>query len=270
MARCKWIDATIWTPVDATDWTLVCAGLHNDKVIKVEDWRNAFDGLFDRYAYGCEIAPETGRRHYQFRGVLKSDLSNDIALALSEFGFRHITPTSVRDFEYVYKDRNFYCSWDVFRPEYKDVQNSPRMWQVQAESLSRDDRTIEIICDEKGNSGKTAWAMYQDYAHRAVYIPPVKRGLDLVACVLGKRESDWYIFDSPRAFEFDADWACAIEQLKNGYVFDTRYTFRDKYLSLRPRVTILCNSLPDYETYFSADRVSPFRITPEGYLWSVW
>lgn len=73
----------------------------------------------------------------------------------------------------------------------------PHVWQVQLEELDRDERTIEIIWDEKGNSGKTAWAMYQDYSHRAVYIPPLKRGLDLVACVLGKRESDWYIIDTP-------------------------------------------------------------------------
>ncbi len=269
MSRCKWIDATAWTPVDAPDWSMVCTGLRNENVMKLEDWKNGLSGYFERYAFGCEVAPETQRRHYQFRGVLKVDLSNDIALALSELGLRHITPTHVRDFEYVYKDRNFYCSWEVFRPEYEKVQNSPHVWQVQLEELDRDERTIEIIWDEKGNSGKTAWAMYQDYSHRAVYIPPLKRGLDLVACVLGKRESDWYIIDTPRAFEFNDDWACSIEQLKNGYVFDTRYSFRDKYLSVRPRVTILCNHLPDYENYFSADRVLPFRITPEGYLWSV-
>lgn len=83
MSRCKWIDATAWTPVDAPDWSLVCTGLRNDNVMKLEDWKNAVSGYFERYAFGCEVAPETQRRHYQFRGVLKADLSNDIALALS-------------------------------------------------------------------------------------------------------------------------------------------------------------------------------------------
>lgn len=271
MSRCKWIDAVAWTPVNDTSggWTAVACGLANDKIMTVEDWKHEIAGHFERYAFGCETAPETGRRHYQFRGVLKTDLSNDTALALAELGLRHITPTHVRDFEYVYKDHDFYCSWDVYRPEYDKVRDSPHVWQVELENFERDDRSIEIIWDERGNSGKTAWAMYQDYCHRAVYIPPLKRGLDLVACVLGKRASDWYIIDTPRAFEFTDDWACSIEQLKNGYVFDTRYSFRDRYLPVRPRVTILCNELPSYETYFSVDRVLPFRITPQGYLWSV-
>ncbi len=269
MGRCKWIDAVAWAPVDAGDWTRVVGGLTNEKVLTVEEFKNGLAGHFERYAFGCEIAPETQRRHFQFRGVLKTDLDRDITLALSELGLRHITPTHVKDFEYIYKDRNFYCSWDVYRPEYEKVQNDPHVWQVQLEELDRDDRTIEIIWDEKGNSGKTAWAMYQDYSHRAVYIPPLKRGLDMVACALSKRESDWYIIDTPRAFEFTDDWACALEQLKNGYIFDPRYSFRDKYLSVRPRITVLCNNLPEYERYFSKDRVLPFRITPEGYLWSV-
>lgn len=270
MSRCKWIDATAWAPITATDWSTVCTGLRDGvATMPLEDWKNAIAGLFERFAFGCEIAPQTKRKHYQFRGVLKTDLSNDTLVSLSQLGLRDVTPTHVRDFEYVYKDHDFFCSWDVWRPEYDKVRNSPRTWQIQLEAMPRDDRTIEIIVDEKGNAGKTAWAMYQDYCHRALYIPPLKRGLDLTACVLGKRTSDWYILDTPRAFEFTDDWACSIEQLKNGYVFDTRYTFRDKVLPVRPRVTILCNDLPDYEKYFSTDRVSPMRITPEGYLWSV-
>nr|URY16858.1 replication associated protein [Cressdnaviricota sp.] len=259
MANVKWIDATIW-----------CEGDNAFEGVKNEsEWRKRFDGLFERYAYGRETAPETGRRHFQFRGVLKVACDAPCLTYLSSLGFRNITPTHVRDFEYVYKDKDFFCSWDVYRPEYDLVRDSPHVWQVQLEDLERDDRTIEVVWDERGNSGKTAWAMYQDYLHKAVYIPPLKRGLDLVACVLGKRESDWYIIDTPRAFEFTDDWACSIEQLKNGYVFDTRYSFRDRYLSVRPRITVLCNTLPEYEKYFSADRVLPFRITPEGYLWSV-
>lgn len=114
--------------------------------------------------------------------------------------------------------------------------------------------------------------MYQDYLHRAVYLPPLSRGLDLVACVLGKRTSDWYIVDTPRAFEFTDDWASALEQLKNGYVFDTRYSFRDRVLPVRPRVTVLCNNVPDYERYFSSDRVIQFEVTKspskqDYYLW---
>nr|QCC72691.1 replication-associated protein [Cressdnaviricota sp.] len=154
MPRCKWIDATAWTPVDAPDWSVVCTGLRNDETMNMEEWKHELSGYFERYAFGCEIAPDTKRRHFQFRGVLKSDLDNNTTVALACIGLRHVTPTKVRDFDYVYKDKNFFCSWDVFRPEYEKVMNSPHVWQVQLEDVERVERTIEIVVDEKGNSGR--------------------------------------------------------------------------------------------------------------------
>ncbi len=156
MARCKWIDGTAWAPITATDWSIVCTGLRDGvATMTLEAWKNAIAGYFERYAFGCEIAPQTKRKHFQFRGVLKTDLSNDTLVSLSQLGLRDVTPTHVRDFEYVYKDHDFFCSWDVWRPEYDKVRNSPRSWQIQLEAMPRDDRTIEIIVDEKGNAGKT-------------------------------------------------------------------------------------------------------------------
>lgn len=254
MANVKWIDATIWVPEE---------GWNED------EWRRKFEQAFERYAYGREIAPTTGRRHLQFRGVLKSALDSDTLGALSLLGFRDITPTHVRNFDYVVKEGDFFLSWDINRPEYDLVRSDPATWMVQLEAMENDFRTIEIVVDERGNSGKTAWAMYMANQHKACYIPPVRRGIDMSAVVIAKFESPWYIIDTPRAFEFTDDWACAVEQLKNGYVFDTRNTYKERILTQRPRVTLLCNSLPDYERYFSKDRVLPFRITPEGYLWSV-
>lgn len=259
MANVKWIDAVIWCDGDEH-----FAGIGDEN-----EWNELVKGYFERYAYGRETAPETGRRHFQFRGVLRSAGDTDTVLALSQLGFRHITPTHVKDFEYVYKDHDFYCSWEVFRDEFTKIRDDPEVWMVQLENLERDGRTIEVILDEDGKHWKTAWAMYQQYLHRAVYCPPFFKGLDLVNFVLQARTSDWYILDMPRAFEFTPDWACAIEQVKNGYVYDSRYSFKDKMLPCRPRVTILCNQEPEYENYFSADRVQTFRITPQGYLWSV-
>lgn len=259
MGRCKWIDSTIWYDESGT-----VAGISEDA------WIDSISGFFKEFAFGREVAPTTGRRHIQFRGCLLRDLSNDLLASLSAFGFRNVQPTHLKgNYDYVYKDGDYYLSWEIRRPEFDAVENNPHVWQVQLEDLERDDRTIEIIWDERGNSGKTAWAMYLSYKHKACYIPPVRRGIDMSSCVINKPECDWYIIDTPRAFDFTDEWATSIEQLKNGYVFDTRNTFKDKYLKVRPRVTVLCNNLPDYEKYFSKDRVLPFRITPEGYLWSV-
>ncbi|QDH43738.1 replication associated protein [Lynx rufus smacovirus 1] len=259
MANVKWIDAVIWCDGDQSF----------DGVGDEDEWRQKFSGLFERFAYGRETAPETGRRHFQFRGVLRAPADSGVVDYLSSCGFRHITPTHVRDFEYVYKDKDFYCSWEVYRPEFSDVRDRPQDWMIQVDALPRDGRTIEIIVDPDGRHYKTAWAMYQQYLHKACYCPPFMKGVDLINFVLQARTSDWYILDMPRAFDFTRDWACAIEQVKNGYVYDSRYSFKDKFLPERPRVTLLVNELPDFESYFSSDRVFVFRITPEGYLWSV-
>ena len=88
MANVKWIDATIWVDGD-------------DKFTGVGDeneWRDKFNGLFERYAYGREVAPETKRRHLQFRGVLKVACDAACLNYLSSLGFRNIQPTHVRDF----------------------------------------------------------------------------------------------------------------------------------------------------------------------------
>ncbi len=261
MPRCKWIDATIWVDGDV---------FNPNGIGDENEWRQKFSGLFERYAYGREIAPQTGKRHLQFRGVLKADLNSDITLALNGYGFRNITPTHVRDFDYVYKDKDFYCSWEIWRPEFDYVKKNWDPWMEQLQSMEDErGRSIEIILDEDGNHAKTAFAMLMSYEHRAVYCPPFDKGKDLINFVLQCRSSDWYILDMPRAFEFTHDWACAVEQLKNGYVYDSRYSFKDKMLPRRPRVTLLVNELPDYEKYFSKDRVLPLRITPQGYLWSV-
>ena len=61
MARCKWIDAVVWIDGD-----------NAFEGVKDEcEWRERIAPLFERFAYGREKAPTTGRRHFQFRGVLK-------------------------------------------------------------------------------------------------------------------------------------------------------------------------------------------------------
>nr|QJI53628.1 MAG: replication associated protein [Smacoviridae sp.] len=260
MVNLKWIDATIWVEGDSQ---FVGIGDENE-------YREKLDAVFERYVYGREVAPDTGRRHLQFRGVLRTPYNRDTAVALASLGFRNITPTHVRNFDYVKKGGDYYVSWETFRPEFKKVEETPHVWQVQLDAMEPDDRTIEFIVDDRGNAGKTAWAMYHQYKHDAIYIPPVSRGIDVCSAVINKGVSSWYIVDTPRAFEFNNEWAVGLEQLKNGYVFDTRNSFKDLMLPARPRITVLCNDEPaDLERYFSKDRILLMRITEQGYLWEM-
>jgi len=242
MSNIKWIDATIWK-MDVIDENV---------------WITELDKVFERYAFGRETAPTTGQEHYQFRGILKNPLSADGVNYLSHIGFRHITPTSVRNFDYVFKDGNYYTSWDKPRAEYQNA--CLRDWQLQLRDLPRDDRSIEIIYDWNGNTGKTFCARLFESQHRATYVPPLTRGLDICACVMSKPKSGWYLIDCPASFSLDNRevWS-AIEQIKNGYVYDPRYTFKCLDIGFNPRVTVLTNTLPS-RIPLSLDRIKLYTI----------
>lgn len=269
LARCKRIDFTAWVPEGDDKHGRVQVPAIDGSVKNEDDWRNVVGNYFDRWAYGREFAPETGRPHYQCRGYLKNDLDANTTLALAHFGCCNITPTHVKDFEYIYKDGDYWRSWDLWRPEYTWIEEHWDVWMTELEGMNDDKgRSIEIICDPEGNHGKTAFAMYMAFIrHKATYCPVCEKGQDLINFVLQAETSSWYIVDTPRAFEFTKSWATAIEQLKNGYVYDHRYNYREKILPCRPRVTILCNEVPEYEKYFSKDRVLSLEITEKGYLW---
>ena len=103
---------------------------------------------------------------------------------------------SCEGFQYVYKDKDFYCSWDVYRPEYDLVRNSPtygkynsKIWKEMIALLRSFGTNVEIVEKPRGLCIRTT------FTRPCISLP--SKGLDLVACVLGKRESDWYIIDTP-------------------------------------------------------------------------
>lgn len=266
MARTKRIDFVAWTPENDNTHGTVQTPMGP---ITEPEWREKMAPYFERWAYGRETAPTTGRKHYQARGYLKLDLSAEIIAQLSAIGCNHITPCAVKDFNYIYKDGDYWRSWDLWRPEYTWLEDHWDVWMTELESFTDEKgRCIEILTDTVGNHGKTAFAMYEAFVrHKAVYCPVCEKGQDLINFVLQAETAPWYIVDTPKSFEFNKSWATAIEQLKNGYVYDHRYNFREKILPFRPRVTILCNETPEYEKFFSKDRVLSLEITPQGYLW---
>lgn len=246
MANIKWLDATIWA----------------DTVDDENEWNRKLGKIFERYAYGREIAPTTGKKHYQFRGVLQGALSTDCVNYLANLGFRHITPTSVRNFDYVYKDGDYYISWERPRAEWLNFE--PRPWQSDLIALPTDGRTVEIVYDWAGNNGKTFIGRVLESQHKCAYIPPLSRGLDICACVMQKPRSKWYVLDFPRSFNLDGNevWS-AIEQVKNGYVYDPRYSFKSLDLGCNPRVTLMVNTLPE-RIPLSADRIKLYTITHDS------
>jgi len=72
--------------------------------------------------------------------------------------------------------------------------------------------------------------------------------------ILDTPTSSLYIFDLPRAIKKDklCQFFAAIEEIKGGYAFDDRYSFREKYFDC-PNIWVFMNTEPDRDA-FSRDR----------------
>lgn len=231
MTEPKWWDFTASKEKGAT----------REKVIEI------LEPISDRFCIGDEVGGTTGYKHLQGRVVFKvgKDEKTVFNLFPKEWG-THWSQTHVRDFEYCKKEGNFYCSWEGVISKYANIEL--RAWQSEALGRWEDtagDRKIMIIYDPRGNHGKTVLAKYCVATHQATYCPPMQEAMDFMAFAMAKPDKA-YIFDMPRTESVKQRkgmWS-AIEQIKNGYLYDKRYQFRDMWID-PPRVLVFCNQLPN-------------------------
>lgn len=75
-----------------------------------------------------------------------------------------------------------------------------------------------------------------------------------MAMCMCKPPSRCYLIDMPRAMKKEKlyDFFSGIESLKNGYMYDKRYQFKDKWID-RPQIILFTNTDPDLRM-FSVDR----------------
>lgn len=215
----------------------------------------------DRYVVGCEVG-EGGYEHYQVRVVYK--VEHDANWMCNVWGpYGHVSPSHVRDFKYCEKEGNFYRSWEKVLNKFSGMDLRPWQGQAIASLKDQDDRTITVIIDEKGNHGKTWLAKYCVVNRIATYVPPMTEAMDYMAFAMAK-PSAGYIFDMPRAETIKQKkgmWS-AIEQIKNGYLYDKRYTYRDMWID-PPKVLVMANEEPPEEA-LSADRWKIYQFDKWG------
>lgn len=205
----------------------------------------------ERYVIGDEVG-EGGYEHYQVRVVYKTEHTMEWMLKVwAPWG--HVTASHVRDFKYCEKEGKFYRSWEKCLNKYLEIDL--REWQGQAVGLLKEqnDRQIVVIVDEAGNHGKTVLSKYCQITRKATYVPPMGDAQDLMAFAMAK-PSAGYIFDMPRTEsikEKKGMWS-AIEQIKNGYLYDKRYNYRDMWID-PPAILVMANEEPPWNN-LSADR----------------
>lgn len=245
MTAPKWYDMTAWPTNGYT----------------MENLKDKLEPIADRYVIGFEHATTTEREHYQIRVVFKAE--HEETWVRGQFPGCHTSPTKVRNFNYCEKEGNFYRSWEKGLNKFAGIQL--RKWQGMAISamLETDDRQIMVVYDPVGGIGKTTLARYMVINRIATYVPPMSDAQDFMAFAMAK-PSKAYIFDMPRSESVKQKkgmWS-AVEQIKNGYLYDKRYSFRDMWIE-PPKIIIICNELPDMDS-LSADRWKFYRVSNDG------
>lgn len=135
-------------------------------------------------------------------------------------------------------------------------------WQQSVLDISkvRDDRHINVIYDREGNHGKTTLALHMQVHGLARLLPYCNDNKELLQMVFGMPTSECYIIDLPRAINKKklAGMFSAIESVKNGWVYDQRYRYQEKYFNA-PVVWVFSNDEID-SRYLSIDRWIPWTI----------
>lgn len=124
--------------------------------------------------------------------------------------------------------------------------------------LTGEDRIINIIFDPIGRKGKSWMAKKFEWDKIASLVPPMRLFEDLISFIMCFDPVTAYIIDIPRAISkknLEGLWA-AVEQVKNGYIWDKRFKGRKRLFS-SPHVWVLSNHMPDFN-----------KLTPDR--WVMW
>uniref|UniRef100_UPI004047DAAD hypothetical protein n=1 Tax=Polynucleobacter sp. TaxID=2029855 RepID=UPI004047DAAD len=214
-----------------------------------------------KWCFQKEKGEETGKEHWQGRFSLKiKKRRNNIPMNLG-----HYSPTST-----VNKDNDFYVCKEETRIEgpYKDddeviyiprqIREIDTLYPWQESIINKmnvwDTRTINQVYDPTGNIGKTTLIGYCRAYKLATKIPmcnDFNKVMEMVMCMPTAKN---YIFDFPKCLSKEnlRGLYAAIEEIKNGYAYDTRYSFKDKFFD-SPNIWIFSNEPPNYD-YLSSDR----------------
>lgn len=135
-----------------------------------------------------------------------------------------------------------------------DLIKELRPWQQEIANLIRtkpDNRKVYWYWEPNGNMGKSSLGKYLAFHNSNVCLTTATKSADILTCV--DPIYDTYIFDFPRCLGDFLPFT-AIEQLKNGFITDSKLKKKARMLMFDPpHVIIFSNYEPDKDK-LSADR----------------
>jgi len=208
-----------------------------------------------KWVFQLEQSPKTKKQHYQGRLSLKVKLR--LSGAVSKFPKWHLSITSKEntknDFYVTKEDSRVEGPWkdddeEIYIPRQVREMSPLFKWEQKIiyDSHNFDTRTINIIYNPEGHIGKSTFCTYCGVHRIGRKIPYCNDFRDIMRIVMDTPTSNLYLFDMPRAIKKDQlyQFFSGVEEIKNGYAFDDRYKFREKYFDC-PSIWIFTNKLPD-------------------------
>jgi hypothetical protein len=128
-----------------------------------------------------------------------------------------------------------------------------RQWQSDLHTILNgepDRRKIIFIVDVTGNQGKTWFCRYYESLHNNVQILTPGKKADMAYTV--KTSTRVFFFDCPRSKQGEFIQYDFLEEVKNGYVFSSKYESTYKRFST-PHVVVVMNEQPAMDK-LSSDR----------------
>lgn len=214
-----------------------------------------------KYCFQLEES-KTGYIHYQGRVSLKQK-SRSPFKPFPEMYWNVTSTENSKNWFYVEKsDTSIGGPWrDSDEPplyiprQIREIQDL-YTWQrrVAASANDWDPRSVNLIYDQHGNSGKTFIKGYMRAHGLGRPLPFCNDYKDIMRMVMDMPTSGCYLIDIPRAINKEKLFQlyAGIESIKDGYAYDDRYKFQEKYFDC-PIVWVFTNTLPDLNL-LSADR----------------
>lgn len=224
-----------------------------------------------KWVFQLEKGEKTGYIHWQGR----VSLITKVRLPELKWSIHwSVTSKECKDcWDYVSKEATRIGStyrWDdVYVPRQIREVGELFGWQKSVIEMSSrwDSRKVNVLLDREGCKGKSVLVGKMCCELKiARKIPPLSNYKELMGMVMCMPESRCYLIDMPRALDKNKqeEFYSAIESIKDGHVWDNRYTYKEKWFD-SPNIWVFTN-VPPNRRLLSADRWKIWEIDEEGDL----
>lgn len=216
-----------------------------------------------------ETAPTTGKQHYHvylygrnaFKWSFLCSLFPDSKIEVAKGAPKH-------NLKYLSKQNLVHNDWPdliVERPIYKgdDLPLYENLFDWQKNILDiidtkPDDRTVYWFYEPNGCSGKSKFGKYLCFHNPQVCLLTATKSADILTAV--DTQYNTYIFDFPRTLGQDYCPYTAIEQVKNGFITDSKLKKQARIVCFDPpHIFCFSNYAPDVSK-LSKDRWNIYNI----------